>query len=289
MNESRNQTIVPRTVVSAGVSIHAEAVGDSAAPPILLIMGAMASGTWWPDEFCRRLAAANRYLIRYDHRDTGQSTSYPPGSPVYGFEDLGEDAVRVLDGYGIDRAHLVGMSLGGMLCQLVALKHPARVRSLTLIASERLAHADSDIPGIAPAVVEYHARAATLDWHDRAAVLDYQVGAWRLLSGSAHSFDEEGIRAMAAVDFDRTPDPLSAFNHAALQEPNEWTGRLDEIAAPALIIHGTEDPVLPYAHALALHRELRGSTLLTLPGTGHELHPGDWPEILAAIVKHTSR
>ena len=287
MDEAGHTRIASRKVVGAGVTIHTESLGDSAAPPILLVMGAMASGTWWPDGFCRRLAGTIRFVIRYDHRDTGESTSYPPGSPGYGLEDLGEDAVRVLDGYGIDRAHLVGMSLGGILCQLVALKHPARVRTITLISSERLAHADPSIPGMAPSIGEYHARATSLDWRDRAAVLEYQVGAWRLLSGSAHPFGEDGVRAMAAADYDRTPDPRSAFNHAALQEPDEWAGRLNEIDAPALIIHGTEDPVLPYAHALALHRELRGSTLLTLPGTGHELHPDDWPSIVAATEKHT--
>ncbi len=287
MDEGNARGFTSRKVVGGGVTLHTEWLGDSSASPILLIMGAMASGTWWPDAFCRRLAETNRFVIRYDHRDTGESTSYPPGSPGYRLEDLGEDAVCVLDAYGIDRAHLVGMSLGGILCQLIALKHPARVRTITLISSERLAHADPSIPGIDPSVTEYHARAASLDWHDRAAVLDYQVGAWRLLSGSAHPFDEGLIRAMAAADYDRTPNPLAAFNHATLQEPDEWVGRLDEIAAPALIIHGTEDPVLPYAHALALHRELRGSTLLTLPGTGHELHPDDWPAIVAAVEEHT--
>ena len=274
-----------------GVALYTEHVGDRGDPAVLLIMGAMASGVWWPDDFCARLAARGRFVIRYDHRDTGGSTSGEPGTAAYGVVDLADDVVRVLDGYGVRAAHLVGMSLGGFLAQLVALKFKGRVLTLTLIASERLAAADADLPGIDPAVLDYHARAAGLDWSDHAAVIEYQVGAWRLLAGSAHPFDEPLIRSMAAADLQRTPNPLTAFNHAALSEMADvepWLDRLDEIRVPALIIHGTEDRVLPYAHALALHDSLPKSRLLALHGTGHELPRGDWPVILAALVRHTA-
>ncbi len=277
-----------RRIDANGISLYSEAVGDPAHPAVLLVMGAMSSAVWWPDAFCRRLAARRRYVIRYDHRDTGQSTSYPPGGAPYTVEDLADDAVRVLDGYGIGQAHLMGMSLGGFLAQLVALKHRARVRTLTLVASERLALADPGMPGMDSSIPAYHARAADLDWTDREAVLGYQVGAWRLLSGSAHPFDEAAIRTMAAADYDRTPNPLSAFNHATLDDAGAWVNRLDEIDAPALIIHGTEDPVLPYAHALALEAALPRPTLLPLEGTGHELHRADWPVILDAVERHTT-
>jgi pimeloyl-ACP methyl ester carboxylesterase len=179
------------------------------------------------------------------------------------------------------------MSLGGYLSQLLALKAPSRVHTLTLIASERLAESDPAMPAMDPRVPAYHARAAELDWTDHAAVIEYQVGAWRLLSGSAHPFDEAGIRALAEDDFDRTPNPLTVFNHARLTDATGWVNRLDEIHSPALIIHGTEDPVLPYAHGLALHAALRNSRLVTLTGTGHELHPADWPVIIDAIIEHT--
>jgi pimeloyl-ACP methyl ester carboxylesterase len=251
-------------------------------------MGATASGVWWPDDFCKELAGRGRYVVRYDHRDTGKSTSYEAGAAPYTVEYLADDAMGVLDSYGIDAAHFVGMSLGGYLSQLLALKHPQRVRSLTLVASERLAWADPTLPAINPSILKYHARAGELDWTDRQVVIDYQVGAWRLLSGSAHPFDEAAIRAMAQADFDRSPNPLAALNHATLADADAWVGRLDEVHAPALIIHGSEDPVLPYAHALALEAALQGSTLLTLEGTGHELHRKDWPVILDAIARHTA-
>ena len=276
-----------RTVTAGPVSLLSEAVGDPADPAVLLIMGAMASGIWWPEELCRRLAARGRYVVRYDHRDTGGSTTGPPGHIDYSVEDLADDAIAVLDAYQIERAHLCGMSLGGYLAQMIALKAPARVASLTLIASERLAAADPEMPGISQTVLDYHAQAAALDWSDRAAVLDYQVGAWRLLNGSAHPFDEEHIRQLAAADLDRTPTPLSAMNHAMLAGGEAWLGRLSEIAVPALIIHGTEDPVLPYPHALALVSALKHATLVTLAGSGHELHPADWDRILDSIEHHT--
>ena len=139
-----------------------------------------------------------------------------------------------------------------------------------------------------PRVPAYHAESAKLDWTDRDAVLEYQVGAWRLLTGSAHPFDEGYIRGLAQEDWDRTPNPLTPFNHAGLRDATSWIGRLEEIHAPTLIIHGTEDIVLPYAHGLALNAALHNSRLLTLQGSGHELHPLDWPVIVDAIVEHTA-
>src|SRR6185503_10682216 len=115
-----------------------ESFGDCNADPVLLIMGAMASGVWWPRSFCMQLAGRGRFVSRYDHRDTGRSTSYGPGGATYSTETLADDAFSVLDAYNLESAHLVGMSLGGYLSQLLALKAPRRVKTLTLIASERL-------------------------------------------------------------------------------------------------------------------------------------------------------
>lgn len=273
-------------VSTNGAVLHTEAFGNPGDRPILLIMGAMASGIWWPDDFCRELASKGHFVIRYDHRDTGASTSYEPGKPGYTVEDLADDAIGVLNAHGVKRANLVGMSLGGYLSQLIALKYPDRVLTLTLIASERLALADPGMPGIAPSILEYHAKAGNLDWSDKRAVIEYQAGAWRLLTGSGREFDKQAIEKMAAADLDRTPNPLSAFNHARLGDAAGWVGRLDEITVPALIIHGTEDPVLPYAHALALKAAIANSSLITLNGAGHELNRADWGTIINAVADH---
>ena len=110
-----------------------------------------------------------------------------------------------------------------------------------------------------PQVPAYHARAAQLDWSDRSAVIEYQIGAWRLLSGRERVFDETFLRALAEEEWERTPNPLTPFNHASLKEPAGWVDRLHEIHTPVLIIHGTDDRVLPYAHGLALHDALPDS------------------------------
>lgn len=277
-----------RRIEANGVALYTESFGDRSDPAVLLVMGATASAVWWPEVFCRQLADRGRYVIRYDHRDTGRSTTHEPGRIAYTVDDLADDAVGVLDAYTIAQAHFLGMSLGGLLSQLIALKHPDRVLSLTLVASERLASEDPDMPSMDPRVLAYHARAGDLDWSDREAVVEYQVGAWRLLAGSAHPFDEAAIRRMAEEDFDRTDNLLTSMNHALLTGGERWSNRLDEVRAPALVVHGTEDRVLPYAHGLALTEALTEATLLTLEGTGHELHRADWEIILNALERHTA-
>lgn len=276
-----------RWISHNGVRLFSESFGTPGDPPILLIMGAMASSVWWAEDFCSELANRGRYVIRYDHRDTGRSTSYEPGQIHYSVEDLADDAFGVLNEYGLQSAHLMGMSLGGLLAQLMTLKCPQRVSSITLIAAEPLADGNPNIPGIDPSVLEYHSKAGELDWANREAVIDYQVGAWRLISGSAHPFDESAIRKLAGADFDRTPDLTTTFSHAMLQGGEKWFNRLHEIAVPTLIIHGTEDCVLPYAHGLALQAKIPEAVLLPLPGTGHELHRNDWPAILEAVEQQT--
>lgn len=277
-----------RIIESEGMHLYSESFGRADDPAILLIMGATASGAWWPDEFCAALANKGRFVIRYDHRDTGGSTNYGPGAATYTVEDLADDAIRILDGYGIGAAHVVGMSLGGYIAQLLCLKYSSRILTIATLASERLAAADPAMPGISPELLEYHARAAELDWSDRGAIIEYWVGAWALLSGSAHEFEPDLIRTMAAADLARTSNPLSAFNHAGLGDAVGWIDRLEEIKQPVLVIHGTDDIVLPYAHAEALYAALPNARLLKLEGTGHELPRAAWPVVVEEIARNTA-
>jgi pimeloyl-ACP methyl ester carboxylesterase len=271
-----------------GVDICTETFGDRSDPAILLIMGAMASMIWWDEGFCRMLAESGRYVIRYDNRDTGRSVAYEPGPPAYSVDDMADDAIGVLDAYGIGRAHIVGMSLGGMLAQVLALKYPARVLTITLIASSVFGAERPELPPMDEKIPAYHASSADLDWTNNPAVIDYLARGWRLLSGTAHPFDEEAARGLATREVTRATNILSMMNHAMLGGGEGWYDRLDEIRVPTLVIHGTEDPVLPYQHGLALAAEIDGATLLTLEGSGHELHRDDWEKIVEAIVKHTS-
>ena len=153
---------------------------------MLLIAGAGASMDWWEDGFCDRLAAGRRFVIRYDQRDTGRSVGYEPGAPGYGWDDLVLDAVGVLDALGVDRAHLVGMSMGGGIAQVAALDHPDRVATLTLVATAPAAPGGDD-PDLPPMADEARARFAALaepEWSDRAAVIDYLVGLERACARS---------------------------------------------------------------------------------------------------------
>lgn len=283
-----------RTIEADGIELATEAFGDPADPPVLLVMGVMASMLWWPDEFCRRLAARGRYVIRYDNRDTGRSTTYPPGSPGYTLDDLADDAGRVLDGYGLPAAHLVGMSLGGMIGQLTALKHPARVASLTAISTTAF---DSDIhdradadPNPNPTQAEPGASPEPeLDLTDRAQAVAYQLEGSRRTAGPAHPFDEAGTRRLIERDFDRARHYPSILNHMLLTGGETWRGRLPEITAPLLVIHGTADPLFPLSEGIALAKAVGGGDVVRLEGTGHELPEAEWDQIIAEIIAHTSQ
>jgi pimeloyl-ACP methyl ester carboxylesterase len=274
-----------RFIKSEGVDICTEHFGDPANAPILLIMGATASMVWWDAEFCERLADQGFYVIRYDNRDVGKSTTYPSGESHYSTLDLAEDVLAVMNGHDLPSAHLVGMSLGGMLAQLVAIQHPERVNTITLIASG-IWDDKSELPGIDPAVLAYHASAGNLDWENEEKVIDYMVGGWRILNGSRHQFDEKRTIQLAWAELKRANNLLSMFNHSYLKGGEELYGRSSEIKAPALIIHGTEDKVLPFQHALELQKTIPNATLLEIKGAGHEIHPLDWDLIIGTIAKH---
>src|SRR3954447_5336017 len=274
-----------RTIEADGVCICAEAFGEPADPPVLLVMGMGASMLWWDDGFCAALDAGGRFVLRYDHRDTGRSTAYPPGRPEYGGDDLVADAARVLDGYGIARAHVVGVSMGGALAQVFALDFPDRVASLVLMSTSP-AGAAPDLPPVADAYREFMA-SAEVDWSDPASIVASHVAETRALNGE-RPFDEARVRALATRDVERATDPASVRNHALLDGGEPWRERLREIRVPTLVIHGTADPLFPLGHGRALADEIPGADLHVLDGAGHVLHPADHGAVVRAILAHTA-
>ncbi|NHN30526.1 alpha/beta fold hydrolase [Paenibacillus agricola] len=271
-----------------GIEVCSETFGNAKDPAVLLIMGAMASMIWWDAEFCQRLADYGRYVIRFDNRDVGRTTSYVPGKPLYDIEDMVADTVGVLDANGIKQAHLVGMSLGGMLAQLAALRNPERVVSLTLMMSS-IFGPNEGLPQIDPKILDYHALGGNVNWADKSIAADYMAEGWRLLAGSKHPFDKQQALKLATAEAQRANNLLSMFNHALLGGGESYVGRIKDIDVPTLVIHGTEDPVLPYEHGIALENEIPKAALITLEGTGHEIPKAEWEGIIVAIVKHTSR
>ncbi|OAZ43305.1 alpha/beta fold hydrolase [Paenibacillus polymyxa] len=272
-------------IKSDGIEICSESFGERVHPAILLIMGAQSSLIWWEEEFCQRLADTGRFVVRYDNRDVGCSTTYEPGQPDYTFEDMEDDAIRVLDAYKIEQAHIAGMSMGGMLTQMIAIRHPDRVLTVTLLATSNFA---PDLPPMEEKVMDYFSNMEAIDWTNEQSVVDFVVGRSRILVGSKHSFDENKVYQLAKEEWKRSNNMASMNNHAMLSGGESYLARTGEINVPTLVIHGTEDPIIPYEHGIHLANEIPGAFLLALEGAGHEIHYDDWDLIIDSISKHTS-
>ncbi|MDP4099049.1 alpha/beta fold hydrolase [Paenibacillus sp. P96] len=268
-----------------GVDICCQSFGNPGDPAVLLIMGAQSSMVWWEEEFCQRIADAGRFVIRYDNRDVGRSVTYKLGHPEYTFEDMVDDAVGILDAYGIEKAHIAGMSMGGMLTQMLALRHPDRVLTVTLLATSNFA------PGLPPMeekVMSFFSNLGTLNWANEHEVIDFIVARGRICAGTKYSYDEDRVRRLAAEEVQRSSNPESMNNHGMVTGGESYLTRTAEISVPVLVIHGSEDPVIPLEHGKALAGVIPGASLLMLQGIGHELHHNDWDTIIDAIVNHTS-
>ncbi len=270
------------------VEICTECFGNPKDPAMLLIMGAMSSLDWWDEDFCLRLADSGRFVIRYDHRDLGRSTVYEPGTSNYSITDLADDAAGLLDAYSIEKANIVGMSLGGMIGQILALRYPERVLSLSVIASSVFGTEQEQLPPMDQKILDYHAKSATLDWSDRASVISFLADGWKTLAGSK-PYEQERMYKLAEREVNRAKQLTSRFNHAMLQGGGEYFDRMGEISVPAVIIHGTDDPALPYEHGLALVKAIPHAELVTLEGSGHEIHSEDWDQIIESVIDLSSR
>src|SRR3954471_19397383 len=173
-------------VDGTGAKLCVETFGAPGDPAVLLLGGIAMSMDWWETAFCERLAGAGRYAIRYDHRDTGRSTCWPPGEPDYSADDLSTDPLHVLDALDIERAHLVGMSMGGGITQALAARHPERIRTMTLIATSPAGALADERPLPPPEprlAATFTDPAPEPDWHDRAAVVEALVDGQRPYGG----------------------------------------------------------------------------------------------------------
>jgi pimeloyl-ACP methyl ester carboxylesterase len=275
-----------RMIEVHGVELCAESFGDPADPPILLIMGVGGSMLWWEDGFCRMLADGGRFVIRYDHRDTGRSVTYEPGHPHYTGSDLVADASGVLDAYRISAAHLVGVSGGGAFAQLLALDFPDRVLSLVLVSTSPATPGDRGLP---PPTQEFGRFLATaqVDWSDAGSAIEYLVAYSHMLAGGQRPFDEAAARELVHRDIERARNFAAARNHDLLPDGKRSHEPLSSITVPTLVIHGTADPMFPLGHGQTLAAEIPGARLLSLEGAGHGVGRADWEPIVSAILEHT--
>ncbi|MBV8542897.1 MAG: alpha/beta hydrolase [Pseudonocardiales bacterium] len=279
--------------ISADTRLWVQEIGDLDTSPLLLIMGANASSMTWPDALVHTLAAHHR-VIRYDHRDTGRS-SWAFDEHPYAVSELAEDAVAILDALDVERAHVVGMSMGGVLVQLLLLDHPDRLRSATVIVTAALgAGLAADpyddkapaLPGPDPGLVRLWRHLS--DSRSREEELAWRVEHWRILAGSALPFHAEEFRRLEerVIDHAGRHDNPAAHARAAATGFNR-AAELACVRTPTLVIEGPEDPVNPPPHSSHLTRLIPTARLVTVPGMGHALSATVVGPVCQAILAHT--
>ena len=280
-----------------GISIEYETFGDPGAPPVLLIMGLGCQLTAWDPDFCRALAAAGFFVIRYDNRDVGLSTWFDDAgdpdvgallagtaSSPYAIADLAADAAGLLDALGITSAHIVGVSMGGMIAQTFAIDFPERTRTLVSIMSTT-----GD-----PTVGQPHPDAlATLmvpPATSREEAIEQSVATWRVIGSTGFPFDEDRVREQAATDYERGFHPAgTARQLAAIITQPDRTKELSVLDVPALVIHGEADPLVDPSGGQATAAAIPGATLTLVPGMGHDLPPERTDQLVAELTAHFSR
>ena len=306
------------------IDIWFEEFGDSSHETIILIMGANANCKQWPIEFIDELVSKNYRVIRFDNRDVGKSTWFGK-EPIYNkflkilpsfllkiivnrifglmvdkkgkfkfkdnalvkydLLDMAKDAVSLMDSLNIEKAHIVGASMGGMITQIIALDYPERVKSITPIMTT---------PGIqnqslsGPTQELLDAMQKSFVMNLKGKIEDGVVEIYKQLTGSRFPFDENEFRTRLAPIVEHGNNPFALHGEAIGASPDR-TNRLCEIKVPTLVIHGTEDAILPLDHGIALADGIKNSTRMIMDKVGHEIPEQLYSEIVNAIVENIKR
>jgi pimeloyl-ACP methyl ester carboxylesterase len=281
-----------------GIEIAFETFGSPDDPAVLLIMGLGAHLIHWEPEFCTMLADRGYHVIRFDNRDVGHSTKMEDApvpnigallsgdvtSASYTLDDMANDAIGLLDYLEIDRAHLVGASMGGMIAQTIAVRHAARVLSLVSIMSTT---GDRSVGQALP-----HALAVlmTPPPEDRAKYIDFHVNAFKTIGSPGFDIDEDFLRQRGAATYDRSFYPVGVARQlAAIIASGDRTPSLAEISVPTVVIHGRDDPLIQVSGGEATARAIPDAELVVIPGMGHDVPRGVWERIVEAIVANAER
>jgi pimeloyl-ACP methyl ester carboxylesterase len=264
---------------------------------VLLIMGLATQMLAWRDEFCELLAAEGRYVVRFDNRDIGLSTHMDQApmpdflalaggdtsSATYTLADMADDTVGLLDVLEIERARLVGASMGGMIAQTVAIRYPDRVHTLTSIMSTPAPHIGSPTPAAQAALMLPPAGS-------REEAVQRTLRVYRTIGSPGYPLDEQELADLARRAYDRSHDPLSAARQlAAIYASGDRTGALAALRVPALVLHGEDDPLVGLDGGKATAAAITGAQLVTYPGMGHDLPRALWPEFITEIAALTER
>jgi pimeloyl-ACP methyl ester carboxylesterase len=282
-----------------GVELEYETVGDPAGRPLLLVQGLGAQLISIEDGLCQELASRGFLVIRYDNRDAGLSSWFDAAGPVnlaaiwggdhsslaYTLEDMADDAAAVLDAAGVQSAHVAGISLGGMIAQLLATRHPARVRSLASVMSTTGDRAVGQPTGEAARVL-----VSSMPSDREGFIEQAVVNAKAISAGTAFPFDAEAVRRGAARSYDRAYHPKGTGRQfAAILAAGDRTEALGRVRVPTLVVHGEEDQVIGVSGGEATAAAIPGARLLRVPGLGHELPPGFWPALADALAENANR
>ncbi|MFX0097340.1 MAG: alpha/beta fold hydrolase [Candidatus Hodarchaeota archaeon] len=291
---------MPKASVN-NIKIEYETIGDPNSKPLLLIAGLGSQMHAWSDEMCENLASRGFFAIRFDNRDIGLSTkmkdagipnfaeinaAYIRGEKPeipYTLEDMAGDAVGLLDTLNIDRAHIFGASMGGMIAQVLAYKHPSRVLSLTIIMSTT---GNPELPQGKPEIMaQFFAPVPS----EREAYIEETVKRDRLIYGT-FDFDEVKGREYRAKEYDRSYYPEGPIRQlAAMAIPGNTRPKLSAISAPTLVIHGKEDPFYPVEAGKDIASAIPGAELLVLDGMGHGFPREVIPRIIDALVANSNK
>ncbi|HEY1516940.1 MAG TPA: alpha/beta hydrolase [Solirubrobacteraceae bacterium] len=280
--------------IGGAITLCYEAFGSESDPPVLLIMGLGMQMLGWPEDFCTQLADRGFYVVRYDNRDIGRSTrihGQPPTagqllrrkiSPVlYDLGDMADDADRLLSKLDLAPAHVVGASMGGMIAQTLAARHPEPVRSLVSIMS-MTGSRWSGQPALR--IYPYLLRAAPTE---REAWIAHMSRMFATIGSTGLPQDPERIREMMARSYDRGHDPDSSGRQlGAIVASGDRTAEVRKITAPTLVIHGSKDPMVSPSGGKATAEAIAGARLMVVEGMGHDIPEAAWPQIVPAIADH---
>ena len=286
-------------VTANGIQLCYDTFGNENDPPLLLIMGLGVQMIAWHEEFCEQLAQQGFWVIRFDNRDIGKSTRFDEagipnvmavmiaamqGETVdtpYLLKDMAQDSVELLDALGIEKAHVVGASMGGMIVQEILIRHPERVLTATSIMSTT---GDPSLPPATPDALNVLMSPAPME---RDSYLDNSVVVWQVLNGDGYQLRETAVRENAARAFDRGLNPAgTARQMAAIFASGSRREPLKQVKVPTLVIHGAADPLVPLAAGEDTAAHIPDAELLVIEKMGHGLPIETWPEVIGAIVKH---
>ena len=285
------------TAHANGIEIVYETIGDRSNPPLLLVMGLGMHLIHWDLQLCELLAQRGFYVIRFDNRDSGRSTKIDAPVPdirramiglrvdaPYVLDDMADDAFALLDHLGIDAAHVVGASMGGMIAQAMAIRRPERVLSLTSIMSttgeRRVGRPKLRMWGLLMGSAP----------RDKRAYIERFVKVFRLIGSKGFPTDEDRIRELAAATYERGHEEAGTGRQlAAILASGDRTDQLRGVKLPTTVIHGRDDPLVPFRGGRATAAAIPGARLIAIPGMGHDLPREVWPQIVDAVVETAGR